>query len=131
MISNIKLDECFSIDQFFIKGFCTPSRLDRNCHRDGMPLYIREDILSKLLSIEENGIGFFIEVSLRNKKKWLLNCSYNPYKALIGSHMTTSSQSTVLYTSKYERLLFSGDFNTWIENTSVKIFYNSYNLTSM
>ena len=34
-----------------------------------MPLYIREDILSKLLSIEENGIGFFIEVSLRNKKK--------------------------------------------------------------
>ena len=68
MISKIKLDESFSVDQFFIKGFCTPSRLDRNCHRGGMPC-ISEKTLSKLLSIEENGIGFFIEVSLRNKKK--------------------------------------------------------------
>lgn len=64
IISEIKLDRSFSFHQFLIKGFTTSFRLDRNCYGDGMPLYIREDILSKLLSIEENGIGFYIEASL-------------------------------------------------------------------
>ena len=69
--------------------------------------------------------------SLKNKKKWLLSCSYNPPKALIGPHMAALSQGTDLYTSKYEHLLFLGDFNAGIEDTSIKNFCNSFNLTSM
>ena len=80
MISETKLNESFPIGQLLIICFSTPFRFDRNCHGGGIPFYIRKDMASKLLSIEENGIeGFYIEVffykevSLTNKKKWLLN----------------------------------------------------------
>ena len=36
-----------------------------------------------------------------------------------------------LFTTKYERLLFLGDFNAGMEDSLIKIFCNSYNLTSM
>ena len=82
----------------------------------------------KLLSIEKNGIeGSYIEVSLMNKKKWLLNCFYNPNKGLIGSHMIAVSKSTELCNSKYEHL-FLGAFNIGIEDTLVKKFCNDFNL---
>ena len=35
------------------------------------------------------------------------------------------------FTTKYERLLFLGDFNARMEDTSLKIFCSNYNLTSM
>ena len=76
MISETKLNESFPIGQLLIICFSTPFRFDRNCHGGGIPLYIRKDMASKLLSIEENGMeGFYIEVifykevSLTNKKK--------------------------------------------------------------
>ena len=116
MISETKLDESFPIAQFLIKGFSTPFQLDRNSQGGGILLYIREDIPSKLLFIDENGIEG-LEVSLKYKKKWLFSCSYNSHKALIVSHMITLSKSNDLYTSKYEYLLFLGDFNAGIEDT--------------
>ena len=70
MVSETKLDESFPIGQFLISGFSTPFRLDRNSNGGGILMYIREDIPSKLLSIENAPIeGFFIEINLRNKKK--------------------------------------------------------------
>ena len=45
--------------------------------------------------------------------------------------MTAFSKSTDLYTPKYEHLRFLGGFNAGIEDTSVKHFCNSFNLTSM
>ena len=36
-----------------------------------------------------------------------------------------------LFTTKYERLLFLRDFNEGMEDSSIKIFCNNYNLTSM
>ena len=45
--------------------------------------------------------------------------------------MTALSKSTDLYTSKHEHLLFLGDFHAGIEDTSIKNFCNSFNLTSM
>ena len=69
MTSETKLDEIFPVGQFLIKGFSTPFRLDRNSHGGGVLLYLREDIPSKLLSIEKNGIeGFYVEVSLKAKR---------------------------------------------------------------
>ena len=55
MISETKLDESFPTSQFFMNGFSCPHRLDRNCSGGGgILLYIREDIPSKLLSIERD-----------------------------------------------------------------------------
>ena len=36
-----------------------------------------------------------------------------------------------LFTTKYERLLFLGDFNAGMEDSSIKIFCSNFNLTSM
>ena len=65
------------------------------------------------------------------KKKWLINCSYNPQKSSLSSHIAALSKSTDLYTSKYDRLIFLGDFNAGVENVSLKSFCNRFNLTSM
>ena len=72
MISKTKLDECFPSDQF-----CLPLPFDGNGNGGGILLYIREDIPSKLLSVNKNIEGFFVEINLRHRKEWLLSCSYN------------------------------------------------------
>ena len=84
MISETKLDESFPTSQFMINSFSAPFRLDRNDKGDGIILYIREDIPSRVVSTESSQVGgLFVEINLRNKKKWLLCCSYNPKKDLI------------------------------------------------
>ena len=47
MISETKIDDTFPDSQFLIKGFSAPYRLDRRAKREGILLYIREDIPSK------------------------------------------------------------------------------------
>ena len=90
MISETKLDERFQTSQFFMKGFSSPHSLDRNCNGGGILLYIREDIPSKLLSIERDLTeAFFVEINLRSKKKWLISCSCNPKRASIANHLST------------------------------------------
>ena len=65
MISETKIDANFPIGQYLLNGYSTPFRLDRNAHRGGILLYVREDIPSKLLLLEENPIeGFFVENKL-------------------------------------------------------------------
>ena len=56
-------------------------------------LFVREDIPSNLLTIEEKPIeSFYVELNLRNSK-WLVNCSYNPHKNSIGSHLDRINES--------------------------------------
>ena len=132
MISETKLDKSFPTSQFMINGFSAPFRLDRNDKGGGIILYIREDIPSRLVSTDSSQVeGFFVEINLQNKKKWLLCCSYNPKKDLIRKHLYALSKSIDVFTSKYDNLLFLGDFNAGVEDTSVKNFCRSYNLTSM
>ena len=106
MISETKLDESFPPVQFLLDGYCDPFRFDRDGNWGGILLYIRDDIPSKLLSKNKNIEGFFVELNLRNKKKWLLSCSYNPKKATISSHLAELSRNTDLYLTKYDQLLF-------------------------
>ena len=87
MTSASKIDASFPINQFLLNGYSTPFQLDRNAHGRGILLYVREDIPSKLLLVEENLIkGFFVEINSQNKKKWLLICSYNLKKFFIKPH---------------------------------------------
>ena len=131
MISETKLDESFRVGQFLLDGYSIPYRLDRDGNGGGFLLYIREDIPSKLLSINRNIEGFFVEINLRSKKKWLLSCSYNPKRAQTSNHLAEISKITALYLTKYDQLFFLGDFNAGLEDTSVKNFCSSYKLTSM
>ena len=67
----------------------------------------------------------------RNKKKWLIGCSSSPKKTSLSNHIAALSKSIYLFTTKYERLLFLGDFNAGMEDSSTKTFCSSYNLTSL
>ena len=62
MITETKLDDSFPASQFFIRGFCTPFRLDRNKNGGGTLLYIRSNITSTKLNkyIIKNQIEAFL-----------------------------------------------------------------------
>ena len=90
---------------------------------DGILLYTREDIPSKLLSIERDLTDvFFVNINLHNKKKWLISCSYNPKRASIANHISALSKNTDIYTFNYGNLIFLGNFNAGIEDTDIKNF---------
>ena len=103
IISETKLDESPPPPgQFLLDGYSIPFRFDRNGNGGGILLYIREDILSKLLPMNKNS-GFFVGINLPNKKKWLLSYSYNPTKIHISNQPAELSKSTDLYLTKYDQ----------------------------
>ena len=107
---------------FFTEGFSTPYRLDRDSNDGGILLYVRENIPSNLIAIENKPIeSFFVELNLRNDK-WLINCSYNPHKNLIDNHLDALSKYLDLYSSKYEKVFILGGFNAGIEEKHMKCF---------
>ena len=92
MVSETKIDDSFPVGNFVIDGFSTPYWLDRDSNGGGIMLYVREDISSNLLATDEkNHIeSFYVELNLRNEK-WLINCSYNPNKAMACNHLDALS----------------------------------------
>ena len=88
MISESKIDYYFPNSQFFLDGYSTPYRLDRNRNGGGIMLFVRNDIPSKMISIEKLPTeSFLIELNLR-KKRWLINCSYNPNNRILDLILT-------------------------------------------
>ena len=59
--------------------------LDKNGNRDGVLVFIRQDIQTKLIDSQMKTEGFLIELNLR-RKKWLLCCFYNPKYSQISHH---------------------------------------------
>lgn len=49
MISETKINETFPGTQFCIYGYSTAYYLDRNPNGGGILLYVREDILTKMI----------------------------------------------------------------------------------
>ena len=113
---------------FLIDGFSTPYRLDRWTYGGGLMLFVRKGIPSNLLAkpIE----GFYIELNLRNDK-WLLNCSYNPHKNNTGKHLKALIDFLDSHSSTYEKVLILGDFNVGADDQNMKIFCDSYSVTSL
>ena len=128
MISEKKLDNSFQEGQFFIPGYSSPYRFARNCREGGIMLYLREDIPSKFLSIENQPIeGFYIEINLR-KKKWLLCGTYNPHRNNIGNHLDSLSKNLALYSSAYDNYIVNGDFNIEADSKEMSSFCGTFTL---
>ena len=88
-------------------------------------VFVREDIPSKVISQETLSIeGMFTELHFR-KKKWLLSCSYNPYLKTITDHLEILRRNLNLYSVQYDNLNLIGDFNTDINHTCMKTFFES------
>ena len=63
LVSETKIDDSFLQGQLVIDGFSAPYRLDCNCLSGGLMLFLRKDIPSNLLAIEEKPIkSFYIEI---------------------------------------------------------------------
>ena len=131
MISETKPDDSFPQGQFLIDDFHSPFRFDRNKSGCGILLYVRGDILTKILSHDfPSAESFFVEIIL-HKKKWLINSSYNPHKNNIKHHLETISRTFDTFSTKYENVLLLGDFNTCVDDEAMKNFCSSYCLNSL
>ena len=125
------MDESFPVDQFKIPGFATSFRRDRNEHGGGIMVFVREDISSKLISDETLCIEeMFIELNFR-KKKWLLCCSNNPNKNTISDNLEILRRNLDLHSAQYENLIMIGDFNSDVNQSYMKTFWESYNSSSL
>ena len=123
LISETKLDDSFPLVQFKIEGFTTPYRYDRNDKGGGLLLYIREVIPSRLLQrkSQRNIESLSVEISLR-KRKSFLNCSYNPHRNSISSHLECLNRVIDEHSKTYDNFIFIGDFNVGIDENSMKNF---------
>ena len=125
------MDNSFPEAQFLIEGFHSPFRFDRNINGGGIMLYVREDIPTKLLSHIFPGVeSFFVEINL-HKKKWLINCSYNPHKSNIINHLNIISRSLDIHSTKYENIVLLGDFNACVDDEALQTFCKSYSFNSL
>ena len=130
MISETKLDSSFPKGQFQLHDYSQPYRLDQNGYGSGILLYIREDILSKIIESKMDTEGFFVELNLR-RKKWLLCCSYYPNFFQITHHLKEIGKVLDILPSNYENILLLGDFNTESSDTALSNFYEIYYFKSL
>ena len=120
MIFETKIDDSFPIVNFLIGGFSQPYRIDRNSSGGGIMLYVREDIPSNLIKVESLPIeGFYVELKLRSEN-WLINCSYNPNRNAIGSHLEALSDFLDFHSSSFNSIIILGDFNVGVEEPHMK-----------
>ena len=94
-------------------------------------LFIRDDIPSKLLSIEKNSIEtFYVEVNCQ-KIKWLFCCIYNPNKNNILAFLENLDRSLALFSSSYENYVMICDFNIGPDNIYIKSFCDNFGFTNL
>ena len=112
LISETKLDDLFLSTQFKIEGFTTPYRYDRNDKGGGHLLYIMEAIPSSLLQCKSqcNIESLSVEINLK-KRKWFLNCLYNPHRNSVSSHFECLNCVIEEHSKTYDNIIFIGDFN--------------------
>ena len=117
---DLLLDDSFPTVQFQMKGFSVPYRYDRNGKCGGLLLYIREDIQPKLLISKSkcNIETLSVVVNLR-KRKWFLNCSYNPHQNLISNHLECLNRLIDEYSNSFDNFIFIGDFNVSTNHNSM------------
>ena len=103
-----------------MKGFSVPYRYNRNGKDDGLLLYIREDTQYKLLISKSkcNTETLSVAVNLR-KRKWFLNCSYNPHQNLILNHLECLNRLIDERSSSFDNVVFIGDFNVSTNHNSM------------
>ena len=93
--------------------------------------FITNNVLAKLVSTDDKPIEhFYVELNFR-KKKWLLNCSYNPKHNSMETHLGCLSKSIDSLSSKYDNVVLLGTFNSYMEDSPMKIFCKTYKLRNL
>ena len=124
LISESKLDDSFPEGQFII---------DRHGNGGGLLLYVRENIPANVLHSDFPAAESFYAEIILHKKRWLINCSncYNSHKNNICRYLEVVTKTLDSHYSKYENVIFLGDFNAGVLETPLTSFCESYNLKSI
>ena len=132
VISETKIDNSFTTNQFSIDGHNLPHRLDRNQDGGGLLVYFRTGIPSRKLktNLPDNVEGIFFDMNMRNKK-WLIFVGYNPKKEHIASFLSHVVKSLDYQIGKHKNLILIGDFNPQMEEDAMKEFCDTYNLKNL
>ena len=103
IISETKPDESFPVAQFWIPGYASHFRLDRDQDGGEITVFIREDIPGKFLCTDTKPIqDLYTELNF-HKREWLYGCSCNPNKNNIMNHLDALWTNLDLYSSEYKR----------------------------
>ena len=132
LLSETKLDDSLPTGQFSINGYSKPYGLDRSSNGGGILLYVRDDILSRLLTdykIKDNLELFFVEVNIR--KKWLLSCSYNPHKSNVSNHLHHLNKGLDVYLKSHDNILTMGDLNSEVSENYLNGFCSVNSLKTL
>ena len=115
----------FPIGQFFITGFSSSFCFNSDRNDGGILLYTREDIPSKVLSMENKIETVSAKINLL-KKQWLISCSHNLNKAIIANNMTVVSKNIDIYTTKQWRTWgeVGVRYNLEIYSILIRVAYN-------
>ena len=84
---------------------------------------IREVIPSRLLQSKSqyNIENLSVQSNLK-KRKWFLNCSYNPHRISVSSHLECLNRVIDEHSKTYDNFFYIGDFNVGIDGNSMKKF---------
>ena len=131
IITEAKLDRPFPSGQFLLQGTQNHLGLTETNLVELYFYFIKEDIPCSILNIKQLIIeALFIEINLR-KRKWLLCCSYNPYKNLIVAHMREIQVALDVLSSKHENMIIIGDFNLEAKESAIIDFCQAYNMENL
>ena len=133
MISETKLHSLFRNTQFYMKSYSKPYRLDRNRKEGGIILYVREDILSKLINsscTNHDKEYFLVELNLR-KQKWLIICNYNPHKTRIKGYLECIGKEIDSHSPKYDGFLLLDGFICEPIEEAMKSFCQIHNFENL
>ena len=128
IINETKLDASFPI--FHVSSI--PYRLDRNRNGDGIIIYVREDITSKMLTkhrFPDDTEALFVEINFR-KCKWLLCRLYHPPHQSDQYLLENSDNALDVY-STYEKVSITGDFNAQEGEKCLDTFSYQHQLKSL
>ena len=93
-------------------------------------MFIREDIPSKFMESQMRIKGFFVELNIK-RKKWLLCSSYNPKFSQISFYLNELGKILDTLTTKYDKIILLGDFNTELTDTALSNFCENFNLKNL
>ena len=133
LISETKIDGTFPTSQFLINSCSNVYRLDRNDKGGGIMLFVKDNLITFLVSgfcFSEKTEIFCVELNLR-KQKWLIFCCYNPHKHLIKDHLQQIKNAIDFYSKSYENIILIGDFNVEISDSHMDSFCAIYHLKSL
>ena len=133
LVTESKLDETFPHGQFRIEGYARPFRLDRTRNGGGLIIFVRDDLTCRELKprvLFPDLECTFLELRVR-QTKWLILVGYNPHKEKISEFLEKISKELDKLVPKYENLLMLGDWNSSVNEHSMREFCEMYALENL